>query len=256
MTDKPVIELDDVTFSYNHTPVIENATLSIAERQYVWIVGPNGGGKTTLVKLILGLLQPGKGTVRIFGTTPSAARHKIGYMPQHARLDPGFPVTVTDVTLMGRLGGPMKLGRYSRQDKDAALNALEQVELIYLRHRTVAELSGGQQRRLLVARALAAEPEILLLDEPMANLDLRAERELNSLLRRLNEHLTIVMVSHDPAFVSGFVEQVVCVKRDVHVHPTADIDSDFINELYGTSMRLVRHDVRDSDKPTGETNDD
>jgi zinc transport system ATP-binding protein len=240
---EPVIALDDVSFGYDAEPTIEHATFSIVPRDYVWIVGPNGGGKTTLVKLILGLLQPARGSVRVFGTSPGASRHRIGYMPQHARLDPKFPVTVMEVALMGRLGPGHAYGRYNRADRKAALRALEQVDLLDKRDRGLSELSGGQQRRLLIARALAAEPELLLLDEPMANLDIRVEHDLNQLLQSLNKHLTIVMVSHDPAFVSATVKRVVCVKRHVHVHPTSVMDSAFISELYGTSMRVVRHDV-------------
>ena len=251
---EPVIALDNVTYGYDTVPAIERATISIAPRDYVWIVGPNGGGKTTLVKLILGLLQPKQGTVRVFGTTPGASRHRIGYMPQHARLDPKFPVTVMEVALMGRLGPDHRYGRYDRADRAAALKALEQVDLGEKRDRSLSELSGGQQRRLLIARALAAEPELLLLDEPMANLDIRVERDLNQLLQRLNERLTIVMVSHDPAFVSSFVKRVVCVKRHVHVHPTSVMDSEFISELYGTSMRVVRHDLHGN--PEGGQSDD
>jgi zinc transport system ATP-binding protein len=241
-----VITLDHVTFSYNGRPVIENASLSIAAREFVWVVGPNGGGKTTMVKLILGLLEPGSGTVRVFGDRPVHARRRIGYMPQHARLDPSFPVSVMDVTLMGRLGSRFRVGRYSSEDREAASRALKEVELLEYRDAPIASLSGGQQRRLLIARALAVEPELLILDEPMANLDVRAERELKRLLRRLNEHLTILMVSHDPALVADHVERVVCVKRHVHVHPTSKLDSDFIKELYDAPVRVVRHDVRDS----------
>jgi zinc transport system ATP-binding protein len=242
---EPVITFEDVSFAYNGGLVLDRVNLSIEPKEFVWIVGPNGGGKTTLVKLLLGLLSPRRGKVRVFGRAPAAVRPRLGYMPQHARLDPKFPVTVLDVALMGRIGSGVRLGRYNRSDKKAALVALDQVGLADFRDRALDELSGGQQRRLLIARALASEPEMLVLDEPMANLDVQVEADLNRLLRRLNERLTIVMVSHDPAFVSGYVERVVCVKTQVHVHPTSRMDSDFIRELYGAPVRLVRHDVHD-----------
>ncbi|HOD66764.1 MAG TPA: ABC transporter ATP-binding protein [candidate division Zixibacteria bacterium] len=243
MAERAAVVLEQVTFGYDSEPAVEEASFAIGEREYVWIVGPNGGGKTTLVKLILGLLQPRRGTVRVFGAPPEEARHRIGYMPQHARLDPKFPVTVFEVALMGRLGPRRWIGRYRRADRKAALRALDQVGLADMRNRNLAELSGGQQRRLLIARALAAEPELLLLDEPMANLDIRGENELTRLLQELNNRLTIIMVSHDPAFVAGSVKRVVCVKRRVHTHPTATLDSGFMRELYGTEFRVVRHDV-------------
>lgn len=252
MADQPAVALENVTFSYNGDPVIRNATVAIEENEYIWIVGPNGGGKTTLVKLILGLLHPKQGSVRVYGVTPEAARPRIGYMPQHARLDPKFPVTVLEVTLMGRLGPGRRFGRYDRSDRNAALQALDQVGLSDFHDRNLAELSGGQQRRLLIARALAAEPDMLLLDEPMANLDVRGETELNRLLQQLSDHLTVLMVSHDAAFVRGSVKRVVCVKRHVHVHPTEKLDSRFMEELYGTSVRVVRHDVHHEGEEQGE----
>jgi len=248
VADEAIIQFDNVTFAYNGRLALERVNLLVTANEYVWIVGPNGGGKTTLIKLLLGLLTPTSGKVRVFGKSPAAVRTRIGYMPQHARLDPKFPVTVLDVAMMGRLSAGVRLGRYSADDRRAALLALDQVGLADHGRRSLAELSGGEQRRLLIARALASEPELLVLDEPMANLDIRVERDLNQLLRRLNGYLTIVMVSHDPAFVSEFVERVVCVNRHAHVHPTSEMSGRFIDELYETPRRVVRHDVRDEEQ--------
>jgi len=238
----PVIELENVGFSYNSRPVLENVSLTVNEKEFVWIVGPNGGGKTTLVKIILGLLQPKSGIVQVFGKSASAARRRIGYMPQQARLDLRFPVTARDVVLMGRLNHGFRPGSYSASDHSTARDALGLVGMESEADTPLKDLSGGQQRRLLIARALACQPDMLLLDEPTANLDRAVERELFDLLRDLNGRLTIMMVSHDPAFVSDFVEQVVCVNRTVAVHPTTDRDREFIDELYGEGMRMVRHD--------------
>ncbi|UCD64241.1 MAG: ABC transporter ATP-binding protein [Candidatus Zixiibacteriota bacterium] len=241
MATDAVISIKDVCFSYNSRPVLEGVTLSVAEKQFVWIVGPNGGGKTTLVKLVLGLLQPKSGTIEIFGQSPVAARTRIGYMPQQAQLDHRFPVTVMDVTMMGRLNGGLQTGAGSASDKRIAEEALQLVGLESMARVPLKELSGGQQRRLLIARALACQPDLLVLDEPTANLDRKAERELFGLLKKLNQRLTIIMVSHDPAFVSDFVEQVVCVNRTVAVHPTTDRHREYIDELY-RDVRMVRHD--------------
>lgn len=240
-TSDIVLKLDNVMFAYNSKPVLENASLAVADKEFVWVVGPNGGGKTTLVKLILGLLHPKSGSIRIFGQSPEAARRRIGYMPQQAQLDLRFPVTALDVALMGRLNNGLVPGSYSSSDRTIAEQALEMVGLENMAPIPLRELSGGQQRRLLIARALACRPDLLILDEPTANLDRKVERELFSLLKKLNRQLTIIMISHDPAFVSDFVEQVVCVNRTVAVHPTTDRHHEFIDELY-RDVRMVRHD--------------
>ncbi|HDL03099.1 MAG TPA: ABC transporter ATP-binding protein [candidate division Zixibacteria bacterium] len=252
MSGEKVVSIDGLTFSYDGLKVLEDVNLQISKNDFVWIVGPNGGGKTTLVKLILGLLQPRRGTVRVFGLEPAEARSRIGYMPQFAHLDPQFPINVLDVVLMGRLGNGNRLGPFRKKDKAVAERVLDEVGLLDMSRRSFSSLSGGQQRRILIARALAGEPDLLILDEPTANLDLLVEKELYDLLRELNSRLTIVMVSHDPAFVSDNVERVVCVKRKVSEHPTCELEGNFIGELFGGEMRLVRHDKHIGKRKNGE----
>lgn len=242
MEEAPVIQIEGLTFSYDGSPVLEDVDLAIRARDFVSVVGPNGGGKTTLLKLMLGLLHPARGTVRVFGLPPEQARPRIGYMPQSAKLDLQFPASVMDVVLMGRLGRGRLFGPYPKDDKEAAMRALADVGLDSERNRPFSALSGGQRQRLLIARALACDPDLLLLDEPTANLDVAIEGELYELLRTLNERLTIVMVSHDLGFVSQFVRSVVCVKRRVLMHPTSEISGEMINQIYGSSMKMVRHD--------------
>ena len=243
MTDCPIIQIENVSFAYNGQQVLDRVNMTVSERDFVWVVGPNGGGKTTMVKLILGLLQPNSGTVRVFGRPPQAARQRIGYMPQHAHLDSQFPVTVMDVALMGRLKGGILPRLFTSQDRRIAEEALEQVGLLDRRRLSLNELSGGLQRRLLIARALSSQPDLLILDEPTANLDKKIETDLFQLLRRLNERLTVLMISHDPTFVSDFVENVVCVNRHVAIHPTATMDRKLLHELYDLPMKMVRHDL-------------
>jgi len=235
------IVINGLSFSYDGHPVLEDVNLSIPQRDFVSVVGPNGGGKTTLLKLVVGLLRPSQGEVRVFGTPPEAARPRIGYMPQQSQLDPLFPATVMDVALMGRLGHGRLFGPYSRNDKQIVGGALEQVGLYDLRKKAFSSISGGQRQRLFIARALACEPDLLLLDEPTANLDMVMEGDLYELLHTLNQRLTVVMVSHDLGFVSKVVKSVVCVKRKVLMHPTCEITGEIINEIYGTPMRMVRH---------------
>jgi zinc transport system ATP-binding protein len=236
------VDIRDMWFSYNSLPVLQNVNLSISAGQKVCMVGPNGGGKTTLVKLMLGLLSPTRGQVQVLGGQPRTQRKRIGYAPQHAAFDPKFPVSVTDVVLMGRIGQCGLLGPYRREDRRAAAEALDAVGLAELSKRAFSDLSGGQRQRVLIARAIASQPELLLLDEPTANLDMGVEAEFHDLLTRLSEKLTLVMVSHDVGFVSQLVDKVVCVHGTVAVHPTAELTGELMNDLYGHDVMLVRHD--------------
>lgn len=240
---KAVIELEKVWFSYNGASVLEDVDLVVSERDFLTIVGPNAGGKTTILKLILGLVRPTRGEVRVFGSSPEKARPRIGYMPQHASLDSQFPVSVMDVVLMGRLGAGMRLGFYRKADREAAEQVLKRLELHDVRHRPFSDLSGGQSQRVLIARALVSNPELLLLDEPTANVDIAVETQLYDLLDQLNQTMTIVLVTHDLGFVSSSVKNVACVNRRVVSHPTCDISGEMINEIYGHDVHLVRHDT-------------
>jgi zinc transport system ATP-binding protein len=239
--DASAVLVKGLSFSYDGYLVLEDVNLSIPRGDFVSVVGPNAGGKTTLLKLILGLLRPLRGEVRVFGVTPEEARPRIGYMPQHSQLDPQFPATVMDVALMGRLGHGRPFGPYSRKDKEIVRGALDQVGLYDLQKKTFSSISGGQRQRLFIARALACEPDLLLLDEPTANLDVVMEGDLYELLQTLNQRLTVVMVSHDLGFVSTVVKSVICVKRKVLMHPTCEITGEIINDIYGSPMRMVRH---------------
>lgn len=241
MSRTKVISLRNVDFSYNGIPVLTDVSLDITERELVTIVGPNGGGKTTLLKLILGLLHPDSGTVKVFGAEPLRVRRRIGYMPQYAPLDLKFPVNVMDVVLMGRLERRF-FGPYKRTDREAAMAALDEVALAETSRSPFDALSGGQRQRVLIARALATEPELLILDEPTANVDLVAETKLHEILHRLSRHMTILIVSHDIGFVSKVVDKVVCVNRCVAVHPTGEVTPETIRKAYGVDFCIIRHD--------------
>ena len=237
----------DLEFGYDGKPVLRNVSLAIPEGDFVCVVGPNGSGKTTLLKLALGLLKPSSGTIEIYGQRPERSRGRIGYVPQHPRLDPLFPVSAMDVVLMGRLGRTGAFGAWRAEDREQALRALDEVGLTDRAGHHFASLSGGQKQRVLIARALAGDPDLLLLDEPTAGLDAHIEEGFYRLLQELNQRLTIVLVSHDLGFVSGFVRSVVCVGQEVVVHPTSEITGQVIADLYGSDMRLVRHDHRCSE---------
>ena len=241
LAEEPIVSFRKVNFSYDGEPVLADVSFDIRREEFVSVVGPNGGGKTSLLLLTLGMLKPMSGTVQVFGCPPERERSRMGYVPQFTRFDPLFPVTVMDVVQMGRLGR-FSTGPYRGEDRAAAFSALEKVGLPELRRRPFSALSGGQRQRLLIARALATEPEILLLDEPTANVDRLATEKLYELLVELNRSLTIVMVSHDIGIVSKFVSNVLCVNRTVVMHPISQFTGEMLSQLYGGESALVRHD--------------
>ena len=235
------VEIHHLSFHYGELPVLEDIDLDIPEGEFLGIVGPNAGGKSTLLKLILGLLKPDSGSIRVFGKKPSSARRLMGYVPQYPVFRRDFPINVEQVVLLGRLGQGRLLGGYSRQDKLIAQRAMEEASISNLARRHIQELSGGQLQRVLVARALACEPRIMLLDEPTANIDMRVESELFDLLKKLNQRMTILVVSHDIAFISRYVHRVACLNQTLVCHDTANIDGQVIQQLYHQDVRMVAH---------------
>ncbi len=236
-----VIDLQNVSFSYGMIPVLQGIDLQVHAGEFLGIVGPNAGGKSTLMKLILGLLKPQSGTVRVLGKKPSQRRKQIGYVPQYPGFARDFPITVEQAVLIGRLGAGSIFGRYSRADYAAVHRALEEVEALPLAQRPVGALSGGQLQRVLLARALVSEPQILILDEPTANIDMRLESDIFDQLRELNKRMTILVVSHDVAFISDYVHRVACLNRTLVCHHTDAIDGQVIQDLYGENVRMVAH---------------
>ncbi len=236
-----VISIRGLTFSYGESPVLDTVNLEILDREFIGLVGPNAGGKSTLLKLVLGILEPQWGEIRVLGRTPRQAVRRVGYVPQFPTFPRDFPICVEQVVLLGRLGtGPM-LGWYRSSDHAAARRVLAEVEALDLVDRRIGTLSGGQLQRVLLARALVSEPAILILDEPTANIDQRMEGDIFDLLARLNERLTILVVSHDIAFISGYVDRVACLNRTLVCHHTESVDGDLVHRLYGDNIRQVAH---------------
>lgn len=241
MTDEPAVVIKEMSFAYGAAPVLEEVNLTVTPGDFACIVGPNGGGKTTLLKVVLGQLAPYHGTVQVLGGPPQRALSRIGYVPQYQSFDIHFPVRVLDVVLMGRLRWNRLLGLYSAQDREAGRAALAEVGLEGLERRPFSALSGGQRQRTLIARALVSWPELLLLDEPTAHVDIAAAGEIHRLLMHLNTHMTIMMVSHDLSFVQHPIKSVICVNRRVDIHPAADITGEIISEVYGREVHIVKH---------------
>ena len=217
-----VIEFDNVTFAYdeNDPPVLKNATFKVEAGEFLAIIGPNGGGKTTLLKLILGFLKPQSGQITVFGQAPAAARQQMAYVPQSQRFDRQFPISVLELVLAGRLSHLPWYGCFNNKDKQAAREALAKVGLSEYEEAPFGTLSGGQAQRALIARALVAEPKLLLLDEPTASVDVQAEADICALLQKLKGQITILMVTHDLKTILNDIQRVLYVQQKVYpLHP-------------------------------------
>ena len=245
-SDSAAIKIDGLSFRYDERQILSDVNLTIWANDSICIVGPNGGGKTTLIKLIIGLLRPATGTISIFGRPPEDAHQLIGYVPQYVQYDRQFPISVREVVCMGRLGNSWT-GRYSKEDRTKTMEALAEVGLADLAGRSFSDLSGGQRQRVLIARALASGGEILILDEPTANIDREAESHFFDLLRQLNQRMTILMVTHDVGFASSFFSRIACVNREVIIHPTSELTGRLIRDMYGGDLQMIRHDHSCSD---------
>ena len=218
----PVVELKDVDFAYDDQPVLSHISLTVNAGDFLAIIGPNGGGKSTLLKLILGLLTPRSGTVRLFGHPPARSRIDIGYVPQNTNINTDFPIRVLDVVMIGNGAKRHPLFGYSSEEKACAQAALEQVGMAkYARHR-IGSLSGGQRQRVMIARALCRHPKLLLLDEPTASIDAAGQREIYDLLKDLNRTLTVIVVSHDLSVILGYATQAAHIHRTLTWHDLSD----------------------------------
>uniref|UniRef100_A0A7C3SJ90 Metal ABC transporter ATP-binding protein n=1 Tax=Desulfobacca acetoxidans TaxID=60893 RepID=A0A7C3SJ90_9BACT len=240
------IRIRDLWVNFNHTPALEDIDLDIQEGRYVGILGPNGAGKSTLLKVILGLITPSRGEVLVFGENPRKLRHAgslIGYLPQRPLSHPRFPVSVMDVVLMGRYGR-IGLGRRpGREDYEIAKANLARLGILHLADRPIGELSGGEQQRVFIARALSMEPRLLVLDEPTIFLEPCAKDELYEIMHGIKEemNLTVLIVSHDVGAVVQHVDDVVCLNRRVVVHEAPPIGRLALESTFGCSVEYLFH---------------
>ncbi len=240
MNEAPVVKVSGLRFGYDRSPVLEDIDLVVRPGDFLAIIGPNGGGKTTLIKLMLGLLKPWAGRVDwAWAETPG----RIGYVPQFSTFDRDFPLRVREVVMMGAVGRRGLFHRYNADDRRRTDEVLERLELAELAYEPVAELSGGQLQRALIGRALVCDPEILFLDEPTSSVDSRSRGLLNTLLRELNQRIPVVVVTHDITAFAGDVRQIACVNKRLFYHGGGTIDHEQLEAVYGCPVELVAHDV-------------
>lgn len=244
----PIITIDQVSFTYNDRTIIENVSLTIHTGDYVGIIGPNGSGKTTLLRIMVGLLRPQSGTVHLFGKPLSEFEDwtKIGYIPQKAtQFDPHFPVTVDEVVSLGRIAKHGLFGKFIKDDRSVIDEALERTGISDLQHALMSQLSGGQQQRVFIAKALASEPEILILDEPTVGVDVESQEKFYTLLSHLQkkEGKTIIIVSHDIDVIANEVNTIACINKHLvfHGEPKKFIKEDYLEKLYGKGRTFIIH---------------
>jgi len=237
----PAIEMKDVYFSYEKTPILENITFALKQGDFLGIIGPNGSGKTTLLKLMLGLIKPDRGMIKILGKPPHHVKHRIGYVPQNTDFNVTFPISVLDVALMARLSRS-RIGKwYSGEDFPSTEDALRKVGMWKHRRVSIGSLSGGQRQRVFIARALATDPDLLFLDEPTASVDLEFGTNLFDLLHQLNETVTIVTITHDVGVISRHVKSVACVNKSLTFHSDKQISAEMIDDAYQCPVDLIAH---------------
>lgn len=236
------VELDDVSVNYGEVEALKSIKLQVEKGSFLGIIGPNGGGKTTLLKVILGLIKPANGSVKVMGCSLNQAVDQIGYVPQISNFDRSFPINVLDVVLMARLGGRVRFfHQYQKEDVQKAEAILEQLNLLHLKKRQIGKLSGGQLQRVLIARGLAVEPEILLLDEPTANVDASSTSQIYELLKELNKEKTIIVVTHDMAAVSSYFDSLACLNEKLYHHGDKHLNQSTTEQVFGCPVDLIAH---------------
>ena len=233
-----LFEMHSLSASYGANIVLKDVNLKVSENDFIGVIGPNGGGKTTLLKVILGLLKPVKG--RIVFNTELLNEKSIGYLPQISTGDINYPVTVTDIVLSGLMISKSVISRMSLSDKKKAALVIEELGLSEMATATLNELSGGQIQRVFLGRAIIGNPKLLLLDEPGNFVDTTFENDFYEKLRELNKRMAILMVSHDVGTISSHIKSFACVNRSLHYHPSHEITNEDLL-AYGCPIQLVTH---------------
>ncbi len=219
-----VLSIRHLNFAYHKEPILEDINLEVDAGDFLAIIGPNGGGKSTLLKNILGIESPSSGTIEVLGAKPELQLSQIGYVPQNTNINTDFPIKVIEVVMMGHVGHTRPLFGYRKEEKACAMGVLAQVGMEDYADVKIGSLSGGQRQRVMIARALCAHPKILLLDEPTASIDVTGQKQIYDLLKMLNEHITVIVVSHDISVILGYANKVAYINKTLTFHK---VDSTF-----------------------------
>lgn len=233
-----ILELENISAGYDKKQALKNVSLTINKNDFTGFIGPNGGGKTTLVKVIVGLLKPGSGSIHFFKNGKAVDRLRIGYLAQKNQIDHQFPIRVKEVVASG-INRTSKF-RYNKQEMHATETLLEQLHLSPLRNASISEISGGEMQRALLGRAIISDPALLILDEPNTYLDQHSEDLLYDLLNELNKRMAIILVSHDLGTISSYVKTIACINQSLHYHPTNEITEEML-ESYQCPVELITH---------------
>lgn len=236
-----LINIDNIVAGYDNKIVLHDVSLDIWENDFLGIIGPNGGGKTTLLKIILGLLKPKSGSVRYFDGEKEVSSLKIGYLPQMNKIDKKFPISVREVVLSGLMAEKPRFRDFTSEQKQRAEEVIAQMGLQELAKRAIGDLSGGQLQRVLLGRSMVSRPKVLILDEPNSYVDKRFESHFYNLLEEISKESSIILVSHDIGTVLSMVKNIACVNETLHYHSGADISAEWLENKYACPIELVGH---------------
>ena len=233
-----IIEIKDVSVNYGSVKALDRVSISIKKGDFIGVIGPNGGGKTTLIKVLLGLIKPATGEVHIHSDKP------IGYVPQFNNFEKKFPITVCKVILMGSMSDKKNIfHKYTKEDKEKSLKVMTLLGIENLSERLISQLSGGQMQKVLIARALMTDPDILILDEPTASIDSQSRTDIYNLFNDLKGKKTIILISHDIGSISSYIDSIACLNVQLYYHENGNLTEETISKAYGCPVDIIAHGI-------------
>lgn len=240
-TTQPIIKIEGLTAGYDHKIALEKVDLEVFEKDFLGIIGPNGGGKTTLMKIILGMMKPFEGSITYYRENQKVNDLAMGYLPQYNEIDHHFPISVSEVVLSGLGKQKAVWGKYSKTQKEQALSTIERMQLADFKDRPIGSLSGGQLQRVLLARAIVSQPEVVVLDEPNTYIDKRFQEHMYKMLETINQECAVIIVSHDIGTILQNVKNVACVNKNLHYHAGTEVPPHELEEYFGCPIELLGH---------------